>query len=91
MDISHEYRRPIFVSLFAQAIVLLATSLILDGGIILRSAAVAALAYWGTLLVVVGRHPTTPTRGDLIWAKAGFPIALCAATIAFQLVLLLRL
>ena len=60
----------------AQGIVLLLGGMISDTGFFFATSLIAVVAYWVGFLVVVARHPAAPTRGDLIWASAGFPIAL---------------
>lgn len=74
----------------AQGIVLLLGGMCLDGGHFLFTAVMATAAYWAALLIVVIRHPASPSRGDLIWASAGFAIALAFAFAIRPLVLYLR-
>jgi hypothetical protein len=82
MSISHSYKKPAVRTAVAQGIVLVFGSLVLDGGFFFLAALIAVAAYWAGFLVVIARHPESPTRGDLIWASAGFAITL-ALTFAF--------
>jgi hypothetical protein len=74
----------------AQGIVLLVGSMILDGGFFLFTSLVAAAGYWVALIMIVARHPASPGRADLIWARAGFVIALALGFAIGPLVLYSR-
>ena len=68
----------------------LLSGMILDGGFFFATSLVAVAAYWVGFAIVVVRHPASPTRGDLIWASAGFAIALALTFAIGPLVLYLR-
>lgn len=89
MTLSSDYKRPVVRTVVAQAIVLLLTSMVLDGGFFFAISLIAVAAYWAGVVIVVARHPASPTRGDLIWAGAGFAIALAMTFALGPLVLYL--
>ena len=90
LNISRDYKIPVLRTAVIQGIVLLLGGMSLDGGFFLFTALIAAAAYWAALLVIIARHPASPGRGDLIWANAGFAIALALAFAIGPLVLYLR-
>lgn len=90
MTISRDYKTPVLRTAVAQGIVLLLGGMVLDGGFFLFTSVIAAAAYWVALLIIVARHPASPAKGDLIWARAGFAIALALAFAIGPLVLYLR-
>jgi hypothetical protein len=90
MTISRDYKTPVLRTAIAQGIVLLLGGMCLDGGFFLFTSVIAAAAYWAALLIIIARHPSSPGRGDLIWASAGFAIALALAFAIGPLVLYLR-
>jgi hypothetical protein len=90
MTISNSYKKPALRTAVAQAIVLILGSLVLDGGFFAWTALIAAAAYWAGFIIVVVRHPELPTRGDLVWASAGFAITLALTFALGPLVVQLR-
>ncbi len=90
LQISKEYKTAFVRTAQAQVIVLLAASMILDGGFFAATSFIAAAAYWGGLLVVVVRHPSNPTKGDMVWANVGFAIAFALTFAIGPLVLFLK-
>ena len=90
MTISNDYKVPVVRTGVAQGIVLLIGGMCLDGGFFLFTSLIAAAAYWAALIIIVARHPASPSRGDLIWAKGGYPIAFALAFVIGPLVLYLR-
>lgn len=90
MTISTDYKRPLVRTAVAQGIVLLLGGVCLDGGHFLLTAVMATAAYWAALLIIVIRHPASPSRGDLIWASSGFAIALALAFVIGPLVVYLK-
>jgi hypothetical protein len=88
--ISKDYKMPVVRTSVAQVIVLVLGGICLDGGFFLATSLIAVAAYWAELLIVVARHRLSPTRGDLIWASAGFAIALAMTFVLGPLVLQLR-
>ncbi len=55
-----------------QAVVLVLSSLVLDGGQIFRVCAIAALGYWIAVVVIMWRRPVSPTPTDLGFIRYGF-------------------
>lgn len=88
--ISRDYRTPVVRTAVAQGIVLLLSGTVLDGGFFRFTSLIAAAAYWAVLAIVMARHPASPSRGDLIWARAGFAIALALAFALGPMILHLR-
>ena len=81
MTISPTYRIPILRTFVAQALVSVIASLVLDGGTAFEVVGIAVAAYWGALVIIVLRHPLTPSRGDLLWARLGFAVSLALAAV----------
>jgi hypothetical protein len=90
MTISKDYKRPVVTNAVAQGIVLLLGCMVLDGGFFLAASIIAVAAYWAGFVIVVARRPASPTKGDLIWASAGFAIAFALTFALGPLVLYLR-
>ena len=90
MTISRDYKIPVMRTAVAQGIVLLIGGMCLDGGFFLFTSLIAAAAYWAALIIIVARHPASPARGDLVWAKGGYAIALALAFAIGPLVLYLK-
>jgi hypothetical protein len=90
LNISKDYKSPVVRTAVGQGIVLLTGCLVLDGGFFLAATLIAAVAYWVVLGFVVFRHPASPSKGDLIWASAGFAITLVLALALVPVVLCLR-
>ncbi len=63
-------------ALVQQSIVLLLSSLVLDGGDVFHACLVALLAFWVGAIIIGVRRPQTPTRCDLVVIRYGY-IPLC--------------
>lgn len=90
MTISRDYKTPVIRTAVAQGVVLVLSGMVLDGGYFLYTSLIAAAAYWAALLIIIARHPASPAKGHLIWARAGFAVALALAFAICPLVLFLR-
>lgn len=90
MTISKAYKTPVVRTAIAQGLVLFLGGMMLDGGFFLTASFFAVIAYWAVMLIIALRHPASPTRGDLIWASAGFAIAFAVTFALGPLVLYLR-
>ena len=90
MTLFKDYKTPAIRTAVAQGIVLLLGGMMLDGGFFMAASVIAVAVYWAVLVVIAVRHPVSPTRGDLIWASAGFAIALAFTFAIGPLVLYLR-
>lgn len=81
IDVARAYKRPIAGNAMGQFLCLLLASTILDGGFIFATAGIAVFAYWAAVVIVVVRHPASPTKGDLGWVRVGFVVSLVLAFI----------
>jgi hypothetical protein len=54
-----------------QIVFLLLTALVLDGGMMFRMCAAAALGYWIGVVVIAIRRGTSPTKLDLLFIRYG--------------------
>jgi len=90
LHISKDYKKPVIRTAVAQVIVLLIGTMVLDGGFFFATSLIAAAAYWFGFLAVIVRHPSSPTKGDLVWASAGFAVALALTFALGPLVLYLK-
>lgn len=59
-----------------QGIIALLTGMILDGGMCLQWALIAAAAHWGAVIVIIARRPVTPTKWDLVFIRVGYLLML---------------
>ena len=71
-SVSPLYRSAIKVALLQQVILLILTSLMLDFGQTFRVCAVAAIAHWIVIAMIVARRPISPTGLDLGIIRWGF-------------------
>ncbi len=90
VHISQDYKKPVLRNIAAQVVVLLVGGMMLDGGFFLAVTLVAVAVYWLSLVFVIVRHTSAPTRGDIVWASAGFAIAMALTFVFGPLVLFLR-
>jgi hypothetical protein len=59
-------------TLVVQVILLFISSMVLDGGHTLRTVAIAMLAFWASVLILIVRNPRTAGKWDLVYVRAGF-------------------
>jgi hypothetical protein len=76
---SLSYRNAITSAIVQQVIVLVLTSLILDGGDLLMFCLVACLAFWAGVAFIRLRRGQTPTKTDLILIRSSY-LLLCVIT-----------
>ncbi len=69
-----ELKRALFGSLVAQTVLLLAASLITDGGVVAFWCMVAIAVHWGLVGYLALRRPQALTPGDQTLMKLGFLI-----------------
>jgi hypothetical protein len=72
-----------------QALLLVLTACILDGGEILRQFLVALIGYWLGVACILIRRERTPTRTDLFFTRYGSLVLLALAPMVAKLVYLL--
>lgn len=83
LPISPRYDSPIFEAVGLQVVLGLLSLLILDGGQTAQVCGIALFAFWGGVMVLIGRHPHSPSRMDLQAIRLGY---LPVLVIAFFLV-----
>ena len=75
LPISSKYDSPIFEAVALQIVLGLLALLILDGGLIAQICGIALLAFWSGTVVLIWRHPQTPSRLDIELIRFGyFPV-----------------
>jgi len=80
--ISSAYRSARSSVLAQQVVVLLFTSMILDGGDIFTMCLVALVGFWVGAVIICVRRPQTPTRVDLLFIRFGyFPLCILAVVL----------
>ena len=72
LPISPQYDSPIFESVALQMILGLLAKLVLDGGGVAQLCGIAMVAFWIGAVVLIWRHPQTPTRVDLELIRFGY-------------------
>jgi hypothetical protein len=72
LPISPKYDSPIFEAVALQIVLGLLALLILDGGGIARICGIALVAFWGAAVVLIWRHPQTPSRLDIELIRFGY-------------------
>ncbi len=79
LPISPEYDTPIFNAVAIQIIVGIVGLLNLDGGVMAQISGIALVAFWGGVVVLIWRHPQSPSRFDTAFIKFGYlPMILAA-------------
>jgi hypothetical protein len=72
LPISPKYDSPIFEAVAIQIVLGLLALLILDGGMIAQICGIALLAFWSGAVVLILRHPQTPSRLDIELIRYGY-------------------
>ena len=76
---SKEYDSPVFEALAIQVVIGILSLMILDGGRVAQVCGVALVAFWGGAVVLICRHPHTPSRADLQLIRFGYlPVVVLA-------------
>lgn len=83
IPISKDYDSPVFEALAIQVIIGILSLMILDGGQVAQVCGVALVAFWGGAVLLICRHPHTPSRTDLQIIRFGY---LPVVVVAFFLV-----
>lgn len=76
VDHSSEVWKPVKGNIGLQFVLLLAASLILDGGLLASIVLCATGAWWIAILPILVRRPKLPKRGEIFFLKFGFLIFL---------------
>jgi hypothetical protein len=79
LPISSKYNSPIFEAVAIQIVVGILSWLMLDGGMTAQICGIALVAFWGGAVVLIWRHPQSPTKTDIVLVRFGFlPIVVAA-------------
>ena len=79
LPISPKYDSPIFEAVVLQIVLGLLAGMVLDGGAIAQFCGIALVAFWSGTVVLIWRHPQTPTRVDLELIRFGYlPVVVVA-------------
>jgi len=79
LSLSPHYRKAIFSAVALQVIIGFLSLMILDGGACAQICGVALLAFWGGVMVLIWRHPQSPTYTDLQLIRFGYlPVVVIA-------------
>jgi hypothetical protein len=82
LPISPYYRPAIFKAVALQLIVGILSLMILDGGECAQICGAALLAFWGGVIVLIWRHPQSPTYTDIRLIRWGYlPLVFVAGII----------
>ncbi len=87
LPISPSYRKPVFEAVALQALLGFFSLLILDGGATARLCGMALVAFWVGAVVLICRHPQSPSRTDIELIRIGY---LPLAALVFLLVHLIQ-
>jgi len=77
-------------SLFQQVGICVFAALVLDGGRMFQRAMIAVLAYWLMALFIILRRPRSPTPGDLLVIRLGYPLIFLTVEVVGPIVWALR-
>jgi hypothetical protein len=72
LPLSDEYRRPIRVALYQQAVVAILCLLMLDGGQLAKLFGLVMIGFWTGAALIMFRRPVNPTEVDKLLIKYGF-------------------
>ena len=79
LPISPHYRKAIFQAAALQVIIGFLSLMILDGGECAQTCGAALLAFWGGVIVMIWRHPQSPTYTDIRLIRFGdLPVVVLA-------------
>ena len=90
LPISPSYRSPIFEAVALQVVLAFISVMMLDGGDCAHISGAALLAFWGGVVVLIWRHPHTPSKIDLKLIRFGYLPVLVIAFVVIHLVWLAR-
>lgn len=72
LPISSKYDRAIYDAIALQIFFGLLGAMILDGGGIAQICGIALVAFWGGAVVLIWRHPQSPSRTDIDCIRFGY-------------------
>jgi hypothetical protein len=76
LPLAPAYREAVKVALVFQVIATLVLLMILDGGTLARAGGAAMAGFWLGVAAAMLRRPTSPTAGDLLYVRWGYPVLL---------------
>ena len=83
VPLSSLYREAVYFTLRQQVPPALLCLLLLDGGRTAKVCGIAMLGFWAGAVIIIGRRPTSPNPGDLVFLRWGFlPIFVLALVMA---------
>jgi hypothetical protein len=89
LSISPKYDSPIFEAIAVQIFVAIVGALIIDPIGLAQVLGIALLAFWGGVVVLIWRHPQSPSRFDLVFIRFGYfvviPVAFFVVPLVWQL------
>jgi hypothetical protein len=83
LPISSKYDSPIFEAVAVQIFVAVFGLLLIDPEGLKQLFGIALLAFWGAVIVLIYRHPQSPSRFDLAFIRFGyFPVIAVTCVVA---------
>jgi hypothetical protein len=79
LPISSKYDSPIFEAVALQIVLGLLSLLISDGGMVAQICGIALVAFWAGAVVLIWRHPQSPSRVDLDLIRLGYLLVIVLA------------
>jgi hypothetical protein len=72
LPISPKYDSPIFEAVALQIVLGFLGFLVMDGGGVAQICGIALVAFWGGAVVLIWRHPQSPSRLDIELIRFGY-------------------
>jgi hypothetical protein len=85
--LSKEHRQALQVAFVFQGAFGILSGLCLDGGLLLQLWLFAMAGYWGGLILMVCRRPTSPTKVDLFLIRWSFPFLFLFIAMPFSILI----
>jgi hypothetical protein len=83
LPISPKYDSPIFEAVAIQIVLGLLSWLILDFGQTAQMCGIALVSFWGGAVVLIWRHPQSPSKADIKLIRFGYlPLVVLAGFLA---------
>ena len=90
LPISRKYDSPIFEAVAIQIFIAIVGLLMIDPVGIAQIFGIALLAFWGGVVVLIWRHPQSPSRFDLAFIRFGYFGVIALAFLLLPLIWHLR-
>ena len=85
VDLKSKFRRAVLLNLFLDGLLILIASAILDGGMILKIAAVLSLCYWVFVVIMWTRGLLRIRAWELSFVRWGMPVLFLIGVAVFAL------